>query len=257
MNFSDDFLNNAQAQLMGVIRAKLPELNAAYGTVEEEIKEDSTPVTVLDKELETDIRKKLLAIDSRIGIEGEEFGKEGSDETFWLVDPIDGTENFIRGLPFVRSMITLIDNGQPVYALVYRPFTDELFTARAGKGAFCNGQRLTISQRPLSRVWVELSAPVSQTEVTAVLQPLQKIINGFRTTGEFTYVAQGKIDAHLIYKAHGQTWDYAPRALLIAEAGGTVRNVGSDSFDYRNGDILAASPTIFDELMAAIVSGIA
>lgn len=257
MKPTTDFIAQAQAVIVQVLNDYKPKLVAAHGNVAEEIKSDTTPVTALDKELETLIRDALTKLDAGIGQEGEEHGKAGNAETFWLIDPIDGTESFVRGLPFVRNMVTLIDGGEPVYALVNKPFSNELFTAQKGGGSFKNGQAVHIGSRPLSRAWIELSAPLGDNASIPVVQAVRKQINGFRTLGEFTYVVEGKIDGQLIYKSGGGPWDYAPRALMVAEAGGRVANIGSDSYDYRNNDVLMANSVIFDDLMATINSVIA
>ncbi|GAC1386582.1 MAG: inositol monophosphatase family protein [Candidatus Saccharimonadales bacterium] len=225
-----------------------PRLLEAYGNVSEEIKYDQTPVTKLDGEIEDLLRRSLLKFDDRIGMVGEELGQSGSKKTFWLIDPIDGTESFIRGIPFARNMVTLIDDGQPVLTVVYKFVTDELYTAITGAGAYKNGQRIYVSQRSLSRSWVELSAPFTDQSVVPLLQQIRQFSNGFRMIGDFTLVVEGKVDIMLMYNSGGGDWDYAPRALLMQEAGGTVTNIGSDHFDYRNHDIIGANPTAYAEL---------
>ena len=247
-----DFYRQAQACIEQVVRDYRPTILEHHGKIDPSIKPDATPVTEFDKELEMLIKNSLRSFDSSIGFEGEELGKEGNEETFWLVDPIDGTENFVRGLPFVRNMVTLIDNERPVFAFVYRPITDELFIASEGNGTFKNGEPVHVSNRSLERTWVDISFSSFGTD-SAVLERLQQFIKGYRTTGEFTYVIEGKIDAQLLYKAGGGAWDYAPRALLFKEAGGKVTNIGSDTYDIRNNDVLMANPVIFDELMKTIV----
>ncbi len=143
-----------------------------------------------------------------------------------------------------------------MFAYVYKPVTDELFTATKGGGAYKNGQPIHISNRPIERCWLELSAPFSLPSVAPMAAAIRAQINGFRVVGDFTLVAEGKIDAHLVYQTHGKAWDYAPRALLLAEADAKVRNVGSGSYDYRNFDLLAASPVVFDILMPIITESL-
>jgi myo-inositol-1(or 4)-monophosphatase len=221
--------------------------------VEAEIKDDNTPVTTLDTELEHLMRKALAQFDSSIGFEGEELGKSGNEETFWLLDPIDGTESFIRGLPFVRNMATLIADGQPVFAFVYNPIKDELFTAIKGGGTFKNGQPIRVSQRPLDRAWIEISAPIQLPEVMRAVLAVRRQVNAISMIREFTLICEGKVDGQLMYKSGGGPWDYAPRALLAMEAGAKVSNIGSEGYDFRNNDMLIANPVIFDDLMATIM----
>ena len=115
MTLTNDFLMQAQGCIERAMRARRDDILKSYGNAHIDMKSNHTVVTDLDKSLEKEIRKVLLDFDKSIGIEGEEYGIEGSRGTYWLVDPIDGTENFVRGLPFVRNMVTLIDNNKPVF----------------------------------------------------------------------------------------------------------------------------------------------
>jgi fructose-1,6-bisphosphatase/inositol monophosphatase family enzyme len=251
-----DYLSQAQKVIHKVFLGARPRLLVAHGSIDETIKDDNSPVTVLDKELEGELREVLDQFDSSIGFEGEESGKAGSEKTFWLVDPIDGTESFIRGLPGVKHMATLIDNGEPVYAYVYKPLNDELFVATKGKGAFRNGDQLHVSQRPLTRCWLELSSPLDNSSTLPVIKAVAEKINGFRIMGDHTLIAEGKIDGAFAYKPKGGPWDYAPRALILKEAGAKVANLGLDTYDFRNFDFLTIHPAAFDELMPVIMKAI-
>jgi myo-inositol-1(or 4)-monophosphatase len=251
-----DFYTAAQACIEQVVRDYRPKILEAHGKIDPSIKSDATPVTAFDKELEQLMRDALTSFDASIGLEGEELGKSGNQDTFWLIDPIDGTENFVRGLPFVRNMATLITNNRPVFTLVYRPIADELFIASEGGGSFKNGQPIRVSSRPLERTWIDISAPPDKPGSQELIKALIPAINGFRIIGDFTYVCQGQVDAQLLYRSGGGPWDYAPRALLFKEAGGHVSNIGLDTYDFRNNDVLMASPGVFDEIMQTITQAI-
>lgn len=254
MKFTGDFYAQAQQCLESVVRPYRRQILAAHGDVSTEYKADTTPVTALDTELEHMMRNALSRFDSSIGFIGEELGSSGNADTFWLVDPIDGTESFIRGLPSVRNMATLIDGGQPVFTFVYKPITDELFIASEGGGAFKNGELIHSSQRPLDRCWMEFAGRLQEPDVYRVFQAARGLVGGVSISHDFTAVAEGKVDCHLIYKHGAADWDYAPRALLISEAGAKVTNIGSDKYDYKNSDTLMANRAIFDELMQTIVA---
>lgn len=256
MQQTADFFAQAQQCLESVVRPYRRQILAVHGQAEAEIKDDNTPVTRFDTELENLMRNALAAFDKSIGFEGEELGKSGNDQTYWLLDPIDGTESFIRGLPFVRNMATLIDNNEPVFTLIYNPVLDELFVATKGGGAFKNGRQIHVSTRPIEWAWVEFSGPLQDPEVLRVVQSLRGHINSFSMIRDFTMIAQGKLDAQLIYKSGGGPWDYAPRALLGREAGAKVANIGSDDYDFRNNDMLIANPLIFDELMTVVTKAV-
>ncbi|HEY5442650.1 MAG TPA: inositol monophosphatase family protein, partial [Candidatus Saccharimonadales bacterium] len=172
-------------------------------------------------------------------------------------DPIDGTESFVRGLPVFRNQAALIDHGQPVYSIAYRPVTDDFFIAHKGKGTYRNGQKLQFSQRPLERVRLEVWAKFADPGIATILSAIEAKIENIRFTDEYLYVVEGKLDAHLAWRPKiVKLWDHAPRALLLAEAGAKLTNIGSDHYDINDGKWLAANPEVFDELMAAIVNNV-
>lgn len=247
----------AEKILDQVVQEFRPTLLESSGHTAHKIKGNNTPVTELDLAIEKRLRELLASLDASIGFVGEEHGSEGSDETFWFIDPIDGTEQFVRGIPAFRTMATLINDGAPVYAYVYDIPKGERYTARRGQGAFCNGSQLQVSDRPLSRCWTEFTCDLTLPEVGALLAPLRKSTRGTRITGDFTHTPQGRFDAHFFYHGTGGLWDWVPWALIIQEAGGRVENLFSTKYDYRNRDFLAANPIVFDELKAIIETTLA
>ena len=252
MALTTEFLAQAQSEIESVCRHYQPILIEAAGKIEHEIKGDDTPVTALDLEIEHALKDTLYKLDPGIGFEGEEHGKEGNENTFWLIDPIDGTESFIRGLPAYRNMVTLIDNDEAVFALVINVATNEKFLATKGLGAYCNDQKLQVSSRPLKRSWIELAGYTALPDVTKLMTAVRKEVRGVRVTGDFRYTPMGQFDGHLSFAPSGHAWDFAPWTLLIAEAGGKVMNIGSDTYNYRNGNFLASNPVIFDDLLKII-----
>lgn len=249
MKPTHDWLKHADRAITTVFQAVRPELLAAHGKIEHELKEDNSVVTDLDKSIELKLREALKKFDSSIGLWGEEHAREGNTDTFWLIDPIDGTESFIRGLPSPRNMVTLIDHGQVVHTLVYKFVTDQLYQATAGQGSVCNDQPVHVSDRPLSRAWIEIAMPFDKANNAKRLANIRSHINGFAITFDFPLVAHGYIDGFITCGSGGGPWDWAPRALLIQEAGGKVANLGSTEYDYRNHDFIATNPIIFDKLM--------
>jgi myo-inositol-1(or 4)-monophosphatase len=252
MKLDADFYAEAQNVITTVVQEYKPKIMANYGNVEFTAKSDASPVTELDLELEHKLRDALTTFNSGIGLHGEELKDEGNENTFWLIDPIDGTENFIRGIPIVRNMVTLIDRGEPVFAYVYRINQDELLIAAKGKGTTLNGQPIRVSERPAKNAYIELAANLADKDVNPVVSSLKQCILGFHMHSDFCYIPMGKIEGQLAYKTAGGPWDYAPRSLLITEAGGKIANLGKNTFDYRNNDYFAANALIFDELLAVI-----
>jgi len=252
MKVTDEYIAKAEAVLDAVVQEFSPTLLESSGHTAHKVKENNTPVTELDLAIEQRLRDLLAELDSGVGFFGEEHGREGSEETFWLIDPIDGTEQFVRGIPAFRTMAVLIDDGEPQYAYVYDIPKSERYTARRGQGAFCNGQKLQVSDRPLSRCWIEFTCDQTQPEVGLLMAPLRKATRGTRVTGDFTHTPQGRFEAHLFYHGTGGLWDWVPWALIIKEAGGRVENLFSTGYDYKNRNFLAANPVVFDELKAIV-----
>jgi myo-inositol-1(or 4)-monophosphatase len=251
MVFTGDLLkllDRSEAALKTVMQEFRPRLLAATGTISTNIKNDDTPVTQLDLEVEAAMRRALLSVDSTVGLQGEEHGVEGSNDRFWLIDPIDGTENLVRGIPAFRCMATFVADKELQYTFVYDVAKDELYTARKGQGAVCNGRPLQLSQRPLKRAWIELLCELTLPESHEIIKVIQQNTRGVRIHRDFSYVLNGQFEGILYYKAHGSAWDWTPWALLVKEAGGKVANFGSDSYDYRDPNFLAAPVQIFDGL---------
>lgn len=110
--------------------------------VEEEIKEDKTLVTAIDRQLELFLRKELEPLAPEVGFLGEEFGRSGNPDCMWILDPIDGTNNLVYEIPLWGISIGLAVNGESVLGVFHMPLTGETFTAIAGGGAFINGERM-------------------------------------------------------------------------------------------------------------------
>lgn len=253
MNITNDFLIQAQGVIERIFRGYREELITKSGNIETTLKADNTVVTELDRKIEKDLRAALIKFDGSIGIEGEELGIEGSRKTYWLLDPIDGTDSFVRGIPLYRNIATLIDDGRAVFVLAYKPATDELFVAAEGDGAYRNGQQINIGERPLSRSTIDIMGRLDDPDVQSVIRAIQPKLDGVRRTSDFLSVVQGQLDGQISLGTSAGPWDFAPRALLIKEAGGRVANIGSDSYDFRINNYLATNPVIFDELMELIV----
>jgi myo-inositol-1(or 4)-monophosphatase len=243
----DTYLVEAEKALMTLLKEWHPKLMAHFGEDKYSVKTDKTVVTELDKELELAIKDVLRPLSPEVGFWGEEHGKEGPEDIFWFVDPIDGTELYIRGLDGCRTLLCLMMNDEPVYAFAYKFVTGELYKAQKGKGTTKNGKPVHITNHELSRAWVEGSLDMRNPKAVEALLKVSAAVNAVLYTKEFLRVLDGFADAHIISGAGGP-WDYAPRALLMKEAGAKVSNIGSDTYDYKNLTLLAASPGIFDAL---------
>lgn len=243
------YFDQAQQVVMRVLKDVRPELMASYGTIEYVTKADASVVTHLDKSIELKLRAALLDFDSSVGLLGEEHGQEGNTDTYWLLDPIDGTEHYIRGLPGCKNLVCLMDRGKPVWGLTYFFAKDELWIAHAGHGVTMNGDSVQMQWRPLDRCWLEASIDFTDMENVERLMKLRPHIAGFANRLGIDSIAAGKVDGMYNLKAGGGPWDYWPRYLMFTEAGGKMANIGKDDYDFEDKNFLMAHAKNFDALM--------
>lgn len=208
-------------------------------------------VTAIDIEVEKRMSGALAQDFPHIEFVGEESGGDRTATTFWLMDPIDGTMHYSRGLPFCTSMIALIENGQVVFGMIYDFLNDNMYYAEKGKGAFCNNVPIRVSERPLRKALLSFE---SRTDLKnnhllyTTLRAKCDVIKTYSAGFEFAMIASGKLDGRLCQTPWGSDYDFAPGCLLVQEAGGIVANIGTTSYDYRNLDFIATNKDIFDEL---------
>lgn len=199
----------------------------------------------------------LRKLTPHCGVLSEEAGQvAGGDGPVWIVDPLDGTTNFVRGLPDYAVALALAVDGRTEVALVHFPESGSTFTAIAGEGAYRDGVRLRIGDRPPGR---PLAGTGFGTE--GVVRERQRSVAdgllragfeirepGSASTG-LCRVASGAYDGYLEFGIG--PWDAAPGALLVAEAGGVVTGWGGGPFDVVNGHLVAAAPALHDSLVTA------
>ena len=208
-------------------------------------------VTKLDEEVERYLANGLSKVLPGIAFVGEEFGGDRSAERFWLCDPIDGTQHFIRGLPFCTTMLALVENGQIIFSVIYDFINDIAYHAEQGKGAYENNKPIRVSNRPITNSYISYEARLNKPEdQQKFLQLRAKVIllNTISAGYELAMVATGKLEARICFDPYGGDYDYAPGALLVQEAGGKVVNLGTDTYDYRNVNLIAANPLVHNSL---------
>lgn len=208
-------------------------------------------VTELDARVEDFLRTELHKVHPAIGFVGEESGGNKNMGRFWLADPIDGTDHFIRGLPFCTTMLALVENGAVVFSAIYDFVNDILYSAEKNRGATANGKPIRVAERTLRQSRIDWSANLEDAENLKRFLMLQKNTYPFHV-GPTGYVcaliASGKLDG-LVYSSFAYNdYDIAPGTFLIKEAGGIVANIGSREYDYRNLNFIAANPIVFREL---------
>ena len=208
-------------------------------------------VTALDKETEEFLAEKLRAADSSIEFYGEESGGNNHGERFWVCDPIDGTAHFIRGLPFCTTMLCLIESGQVMFSVIYDFVKDDIYWAEKGKGAWRNDEPIHVSSRSLKQAYLSFETHEDRPQNAEKLHAVRKqciLVNMVSAGFEYAMVASGKLEGRITLDPYGHVWDYAVGPLLVGEAGGVAANIGKESYDYRNFDVIAANPVVYKEL---------
>jgi myo-inositol-1(or 4)-monophosphatase len=190
----------------------------------------------------------------------EESGSSAADaEVVWIVDPLDGTLNFIHGFPQYCVSIAVRSRGALAHAVVYDPVKNELFTASKGRGAYLNDRRIRVSKATrLNQALVGTGFPFKElTRIDLYLRQLKSLMEkspGVRRAGaaalDLAYVACGRLDA--FWELGLSPWDMAAGALLILEAGGLVGDLKGEQTYLESGDITAATPKIYPALLEAL-----
>jgi myo-inositol-1(or 4)-monophosphatase len=252
---TDEKLEQALAITRTAVVETGHELKKYYGNIESLSKGDGSSVggvvTELDRNTEQFLAKELGKFSSDIGFRGEEFGVQSESDTTWLVDPIDGTANFIRGLPFCTTMVALIENGIVMMSVIHDFVADNTYWAIRGKGAYCNEKKISVSNRTLSQSFLcfetNLEKPQNIEKYLAISKRA-RLVETMNSGFEFAMVASGKLDGRLALQPYGLDWDFAPGSLLVSEAGGIARNIGSNNYDYKNHDFIISNPQVYEEL---------
>jgi len=221
-------------------------------------KGDRDFVTEVDTASEAMIKEALAASFPSIGFLAEESAGAQIEETFWIIDPLDGTTNFIHGYPAIGISIALMERKRVTVACVYDPLREELFEAEAGRGASLNGAPIRVSGvRSLEASLLGTGFPFSAPQhLDAYLRGFRDLFHGctdIRRAGaavlDLSHVGAGRLDG--FWELYLKPWDMAAGALIVREAGGTVGDFfGCDGF-LESGNIVAACPAIFDSIVEA------
>lgn len=216
-------------------------------------------VTEVDQAAEAAIIETIRDAYPDHAILAEESGTSGESEHQWIIDPLDGTTNFIHGFPQYAVSIAYAQNGITQHSVVYDPSHNELFTATRGRGAFLNDRRIRVSKRTrLADSLVGTGFPYRVFKhadtYTKIFRDLTEKTAGLRRPGaaslDLAYVACGRYDAFFEFGLF--PWDFAAGVLLIQEAGGLVSDFTGESGFTESGDIVAGSPKIFAQLIQAL-----
>ncbi len=217
-------------------------------------------VTYVDKNAEEQIVRELQALIPEAGFIVEENTINKQGETFtWVVDPLDGTTNFIHGIPLYSVSIALMHKEEVVMGVVYEPNRDECFSAVAGKGAFLNGQPIHVSQAVnLRESLIATGFPYHDySRMPAFLEMFQwcmKNTHGLRRLGsaaiDLAYLACGRFEAFYEYGLNA--WDVAAGSLIVKEAGGKVSDFSGRGNYLFGREIVAANAGVFDSFQEKV-----
>jgi myo-inositol-1(or 4)-monophosphatase len=226
-------------------------------------KEHGDIVSAADAEAEQAIVATISAAFPDHAVLGEEAGEQGAKANApckWIVDPLDGTMNFVHGFPYYAVSIALSQDNVLTHAVVLDPVRDELFTAMRGKGAQLNGVPVRVSA--CTRLAEGLVGTVLPTRKSPRLPRYLPIFNALasrctlRRAGacalDLAYVASGRLDGFFVLSLNA--WDVAAGALLVNEAGGRVGDFAGGQDYMRTNEVIAAAPGIFNPLREAVAS---
>ncbi|HEY7775796.1 MAG TPA: inositol monophosphatase family protein [Kineobactrum sp.] len=219
-------------------------------------------VSEVDRAAEREIIYQLRKAFPDHAMLGEESGRSGDEDAdyLWLIDPLDGTTNFLRGIPHYAISIACLYKGKVEHAVVLDPVRREEFTASRGRGAQLNGRRIRVSSRPgLEGALLGTGIPFKDhcdDRLGAYSQTLETLAGqcaGIRRAGaaalDLAYVAAGRLDA--FWEIGLSPWDMAAGVLLIREAGGLVADIDASENYLESGNIVCGNPKCFKAVLQA------
>jgi histidinol-phosphatase len=226
-----------------------------HGGFDVTIKPDLTPVTQADREAEQAIVGILRSTFPEIGVLGEEFGAQGPRERRFIIDPIDGTKNFVRRIPFWATLIALEDDGEIVAGVIYNPAAGELYTARRGGGAHRNGEAIHVSDISGLNDAYLIHAGLNILRAGQNWEGFLRLVDattrqrGFGDYVGYGLVADGRSEIYV--EADLKPWDLAPCKILVEEAGGRFTDFDGRPTIY-TGTALATNGRLHDAALALL-----
>ncbi len=222
-------------------------------------------VTEIDQRVEQEIIAIIKKAYPSHSILAEESGEHDGDEYQWIIDPIDGTRNFIHGYPHFAISIAVMHKNRIEHGLIYDPIRQELFTASRGRGAQLNEQRIRVSERKhlpeclFGTGFAYRHDDADNPTQGKILEAVLPICSDFRRSGAATldlaYVACGRLDG--FWELGLKIWDTAAGILLVKEAGGMVCDPHGGEDYLKTGNVVAANPTIMRQFLKTISHAVA
>ena len=225
-----------------------------------EYKGKNNLVSYVDRNAEERLMHELSDLIPGCGFINEESGQKDTNNDFvWVIDPLDGTTNFIHGLPVFSVSVALLVNQELTFGCVYEINRDELFYAEKGAGAFLNGKPIHISPvQNLSECLIATGFPYADLGYVDAFMNLMKDFmgqaHGLRRLGsaavDLAYTAAGRFDG--FFESRLNAWDIAAGALLVQEAGGVVRTYKNEESFLFGKSIVAANPVILEQMLQVL-----
>jgi len=219
-------------------------------------KEKNDFVTEVDQKAEALIVNTLKQAFPDHAILAEESGSSGDSDYQWIIDPLDGTTNYLHGFPQFSISIALKHKNKLVVGVIYDPLRQELFTASAGDGAYLNNRRIRVSkQMGLNGALLGTGFPYKDfrylDDYMKMFKSLITETAGLRRPGsaalDLAYVACGRLDG--FWEIGLNSWDIAAGALLVREAGGIITDFSAGEKYLENGNVIAANPKVFNQML--------
>ena len=223
------------------------------GGFEVTIKPDQTPVTQADREAEETITAMLRRAFPDAGFLGEEFGQQGPTDRRWIIDPIDGTKNFVRHVPIWATLLAFEEAGEIVVGVIHNPVTGDLLSARRGGGARLNGEPVRVSTIAGLREATLLHAGLKLLKDAGYWDGFVRLVDatdrqrGFGDYLGYAMVAEGKAEIYL--ETDLKAWDLAPCKVIVEEAGGRFTDFAGAPTIY-SGSAFATNGVLHDAALA-------
>ena len=221
-----------------------------------EIKADRTPVTKADRECEACIVDVLRMQFPDYGFLGEELGEQpGNRSVRWIIDPIDGTKNFIRGIPFFATLIALEEDGEVTAGVMYAPALDDLLYAQKGQGAFANGKQVYVSDVNRLQDAMLIHGGLNDLKARPCWHPFLRLVDatsrqrGFGDALGHSLVVQGLAEVAL--EPEIKPWDVAATKIILTEAGGRFSDFAGTPSIY-TGDAVISNGQVHDEIIRIV-----
>ena len=229
-------------------------------SLEKRVKDDKSIVTEADEKAEARIIEIIKTKYPDHGFLGEESGKQNAGAEYtWVIDPLDGTNNFVNGIPIFGTSIGLVKDNTPILGVIYNPVTDTMFVAERGKGAFWNGHSIHVSEQHEDTAMIAIdtsSKPadkelvkkcfVRSTEYVKIVRYLGSAVLGLG------YLARGGTEGYINIGTN--PWDYAAGSIIVLEAGGTITDFQGKPWDFSKNYFVASNGVIHAKLLELLKS---